>query len=134
MSTDAVPGLVAVLDGSLPTPSGYGTVGAVPGAEARARLAALVDAEAAIPASVDALTFPGRRITFPIVLDDRWNRAALARYVRSVRARAAYLPSNVEYLARNNGLRGAAKALEKLVGTDWVCRRAPPLASRSSPG
>ena len=87
-----------------------------------ALLAALVDAEAAVPASVDALAFPGRRITFPVVLDDRWNRAALARYVRSVRARAVYLPSNVEYLARNNGLGGAAEALAKLVGTDWVRR------------
>ena len=64
-----------------------------------------------MPARVDALTFPARRITFPIVLDDQWCREALARYMRSVRNRAAYLPSNVEYLARNNGLAGAEDAL-----------------------
>jgi methionine synthase II (cobalamin-independent) len=38
------PSLPAVLEGSLRTPSGYGTVGAVPGAEARALLADLVTA------------------------------------------------------------------------------------------
>ncbi|MDL5156978.1 methionine synthase [Actinomycetospora sp. Odt1-22] len=38
------PTLPAVLAGSLPTPSGYGTVRAVPGAEARSGLAVLVEA------------------------------------------------------------------------------------------
>ena len=38
------PGLPAVLAGSLRTPSGYGTVRTVPGAEARAGLATVVDA------------------------------------------------------------------------------------------
>ncbi len=40
--------------------------------------------------------------------------------MRSIRASAAYLPSNVEYLARNNGLESAGEALKLLVGTDWV--------------
>lgn len=38
------PSLPAVLAGSLPTPSGYGTVRAVPGAEARAALATVIGA------------------------------------------------------------------------------------------
>ena len=80
----------------------------------------MIDVEAALPASVDELTFPGRRIMFPVVLDDRWNREALDRYMRSIRANAAYLPSNIEYLARNNGLNSAQEALKLLVGTDWV--------------
>lgn len=67
------------------------------------------------------VAFPGRRLTFPIVLDDRWSTAALERYTRSVRDEAVYLPSNVEYLARNNGLESKDTALRKLVGTDWVC-------------
>lgn len=66
-------------------------------------------------------SFPGRKITFPIVLDDHWNREALERYMRSVRDDAVYLPSNIEYLARNNGLEGGAQeALKLLVETDWV--------------
>ena len=86
-------------------------------------LAALAEAEASLPSSVESLTFPGRRITFPIVLDDRWNREALERYMRSIRQKAVYLPSNVEYLAKNNGLESAKEALELLVRTDWVCVR-----------
>ena len=85
-------------------------------------LASLVDAESSLPASVESLTFPGRRITFPTVLDDRWSREALERYMRSIRPTATYLPSNIEYLARNNGLDSAKQALERLVGTDWVRR------------
>ena len=83
-------------------------------------LKALIEAEASLPSSVEFLTFPGRRITFPVVLDDKWNREALARYMRSTRDTAAYLPSNIEYLARNNGLSSGEEALKKLVSTDWV--------------
>ena len=67
------------------------------------------------------IVFSGRGITFPIVLDDRWNREALEKYMRSVRSEAVYLPSNIEYLAANNGLEGGAEeALRALVKTDWV--------------
>lgn len=83
-------------------------------------LSALVEAEASLPANVESLEFPGRKITFPVVLDDRWNREALEKYMRSIRDTAAYLPSNIEYLARNNGLKGGQEALKKLVETDWV--------------
>lgn len=83
-------------------------------------LHALVAVEHALPDTMRNLAFPGRRITFPVVLDDRWSRAALERYARSVRDEAVYLPSNIEYLTRNNGLEGAEAALRMLVGTDWV--------------
>ncbi|KAI0759541.1 urea carboxylase [Trametes elegans] len=83
-------------------------------------LASLIAAEASLPASVESLTFPGRKITFPVVLDDRWNREALEKYMRSIRDKAAYLPSNIEYLARNNGLENAKAALKTLVATDWL--------------
>ncbi|KAH9850513.1 urea carboxylase [Lenzites betulinus] len=83
-------------------------------------LAALIDAESSLPSTVQSLEFPGRKITFPVVLDDRWNREALDKYMRSIRDNAVYLPSNIEYLARNNGLTSAQDALKQLVGTDWL--------------
>ena len=43
--------------------------------------------------------------------------------MRSIRQKAVYLPSNVEYLAKNNGLGSAKEALELLVRTDWVSVR-----------
>ena len=60
------------------------------------------------------------KITFPIVLDDKWTKDALERYSRSVRDEAVYLPSNVDYLARNNGLGGGREALDVLVKSVWV--------------
>jgi allophanate hydrolase subunit 1 len=84
-------------------------------------LSKLVEIEGSLPSSVTDMTFPGRRITFPIVLDDRWNREAIERYMRSSRDKAVYLPSNVEYLANNNGLRNAQEALDVLVKSSWVC-------------
>lgn len=70
---------------------------------------------------MNGMEFPGRKITFPLVLDDRWNRDALQRYMQSARDKAVYLPSNVEYLARNNGLEGDTRhALKLLSSSTWV--------------
>lgn len=84
-------------------------------------LRTLIQVETGLPDSLSEIVFPARRITFPIVLDDRWNRQALERYMRSMRDEAVYLPSNIEYLARNNGLEGGAdEALQLLVSSDWL--------------
>ncbi|KAJ7706503.1 allophanate hydrolase subunit 2-domain-containing protein [Mycena metata] len=83
-------------------------------------IAHIVDVQNVMPHSVDEMTFPGRRLTFPIVLDDRWSREALQRYMNSIRDKAVYLPSNVDYLARNNGLDTSGEALAKLTSSDWL--------------
>jgi len=83
-------------------------------------LTALIQTEASLPSSVDDMVFPGRKLTFPIVLDDRWNREALDRYMRSARDQAVYLPSNIDYLARNNGLKDGAEALQVLISSPWL--------------
>ena len=80
----------------------------------------LVDVELSLPADIESMEFPGRRITFPIVLDDRWNREALQQYMRTIRDRAVYLPSNIQYLANNNGLESENEALNLLIASDWV--------------
>lgn len=81
----------------------------------------LIELASLVPSDVTKVEFPARRITFPIVLDDSWNREALARYMTTTRNKAVYLPSNIDYLARNNGLSGPTEALDKLIGSDWVC-------------
>ena len=84
-------------------------------------LEAILAAEEMLPEASEDMQFPGRKITFPIVLDDKWNREALQRYMQSMRDQAVYLPSNIEYLARNNGLDGGAEeALKLLVKSPWV--------------
>jgi len=37
-----------------------------------------------------------------------------------IRDTAVYLPSNVEYLVRNNGLSNAGEMFEKFLSTDWA--------------
>ena len=76
--------------------------------------------EESLADDVEAMEFPGRRITFPIVLDDAWNREALKEYMRTIRDKAVYLPSNIRYLAENNGLKSEEEALRLLVSSDWV--------------
>ncbi|KAF8837172.1 hypothetical protein BDN67DRAFT_973345 [Paxillus ammoniavirescens] len=81
----------------------------------------LVEVENSLPDTMTDVEFPGRKITFPIALDDQWNREALQRYMTTTRSKAVYLPSNIDYLARNNGLEGGAtEALQKLIGSSWL--------------
>ena len=76
-----------------------------------------------LPDASEDMKFPGRKLTFPIVLDDRWNKEALERYMHSIRDKAVYLPSNIDYLARNNGVQGGSEeALRLLVESPWVSR------------
>ncbi|KAF8550790.1 AHS2-domain-containing protein [Imleria badia] len=81
----------------------------------------LVEVENSLPDTMVDIEFLGRKIVFPIVLDDQWNREALERYMSTTRSKAVYLPSNIDYLAKNNGLQGGAtEALEKLMGSTWL--------------
>ncbi|KAJ6572508.1 allophanate hydrolase subunit 2-domain-containing protein, partial [Mycena vulgaris] len=83
-------------------------------------LATIADAQNLIPESMNEMVFPGRRLTFPIVLDDQWSREALQRYISSIRDKAVYLPSNIDYLARNNGFDTSEEVLNNLVASDWL--------------
>ncbi|KAJ8090260.1 hypothetical protein PM082_018856, partial [Marasmius tenuissimus] len=89
-------------------------------ASLRTLVDALADAYNATPDDYSQMVFPGRRITLPIVLDDGWNREAISKYMKTIRDKAVYLPSNVEYLARNNGLKDSEDALKKLISSDWL--------------
>ncbi|KAH0835743.1 allophanate hydrolase subunit 2-domain-containing protein [Lanmaoa asiatica] len=81
----------------------------------------LVEVENSLPDAMTDIEFPGRKIVFPIALDDRWSREALERYMSTTRSKAVYLPSNIDYLAKNNGLRGGTtEVLEKLIGSSWL--------------
>eukprot|EP00808_Paulinella_micropora_P012145 g5523.t1 len=63
----------------------------------------------------DDLIIPSRIVRLPIALNDRWTNAALRDYQRTVRQHAPYLPSNFEFVARNNGLAGGTKELEQII-------------------
>ncbi|KAF9025777.1 hypothetical protein BDZ89DRAFT_1092541 [Hymenopellis radicata] len=84
-------------------------------------LSALLQAERSLPDKLEDIEFRGRKIMFPIVLDDRWTKETLRRYMQSARSEAAYLPSNVDYLAANNGIEGGSEeTLKLLVSSPWL--------------
>jgi len=57
-------------------------------------------------ASAGNVRLPTRIVHLPLAFNDRWTHEAIAKYTRSVRREAPYLPSNVEFVAKNNGLKG----------------------------
>jgi biotin-dependent carboxylase-like uncharacterized protein len=59
--------------------------------------------ERSIP-NTSELTFPSRVLHLPMAFRDKWSLAAISKYSESVRAVAPYVPDNVEFLARTNGI------------------------------
>ena len=55
---------------------------------------------------VQHMVLPSRVLHLPMAFDERWTHEALDKYMRSARSEAPYLPSNVQYIANNNGLPG----------------------------
>ena len=60
------------------------------------------------------LVVPSRIVRLPLAFHDRWTQEAVERYMRSVRSEAPYLPDNVDFVARCNGLDGPAAVSDAL--------------------
>ncbi len=63
----------------------------------------LVEAEAELPSN-DDLSVPTRIIHLPLSYNDIAIRQTIEKYAQSVRATAPWLPSNIEFIRRMNGL------------------------------
>jgi urea carboxylase len=63
----------------------------------------LIAAETELP-PVATLTVPSRLVRLPLAFDADTTKAAIAKYRQSVRDTAPWLPSNVEFIRRINGL------------------------------
>ena len=46
---------------------------------------------------------------------------AIQRYIQTVRKEAPYLPSNIDFIAENNGLSGAEEVYEKVFSASYMC-------------
>ena len=46
-----------------------------------------------------------RTVHLPLAFNEKWTNEAIAKYMRSSRSDAPYLPSNVDFVAANNGAR-----------------------------
>lgn len=67
-------------------------------------ISVLTELENGVLGSVEEVSVPSRVIHLPLAFDDKWTREAQDRYLRSVRPGAPYMPSNVEFIRRINGL------------------------------
>eukprot|EP00928_Gymnodinium_smaydae_P028477 TRINITY_DN21707_c0_g1_i3.p1 TRINITY_DN21707_c0_g1~~TRINITY_DN21707_c0_g1_i3.p1 ORF type:complete len:1080 (-),score=157.08 TRINITY_DN21707_c0_g1_i3:101-3340(-) len=63
----------------------------------------LMDLEERLPRPED-MVVESRILYLPLAFDDHWNRAAIEKYRQSVRDTAPWLPSNIEFMCRINGL------------------------------
>ncbi|GAA5984795.1 hypothetical protein JCM10908_003507 [Rhodotorula pacifica] len=69
---------------------------------------------------------PSRRIHLPVIFNDSGSQAVIDRYMQSTgRKKAAYLPSNIEYMAKANGFGSVDEIETTFCSADWY------VASRS---
>lgn len=61
------------------------------------------------------MTLSVRTLHLPLAFNDSQTQAAIQKYKRSVRPEAPYLPSNVDFVAANNGLKRGADDVADVV-------------------
>src|SRR5690606_10640376 len=79
----------------------------------------LVALEADLPATED-LEVPSRRVHLPLSFDDPAVADAVERYALGVRATAPWLPSNLEFVRRVNGLAGVDDVLRTMTQAEYL--------------
>ena len=70
--------------------------------------------------SVDKLVIPCRKIRLPLAFDDHWTHDAIERYMSTVSATAPYVPSNVDFAARINGLESRQQVLDIMLQSTYL--------------
>lgn len=70
--------------------------------------------------SIEELEVSSRVIHLPAAFHDKWTRDAMVYYSQSVRAEAPYLPDNVEFVARCNGLESIDQVGKYLQATQII--------------
>ncbi|MDQ0372137.1 urea carboxylase [Cellulomonas humilata] len=85
----------------------------------RALVDVLVGLEASLPATED-LVVPSRRIHLPLSFDDPVIAEAVARYQAGVRPEAPWLPSNIEFVRRINGLPSTEDVFDTMMAAEYL--------------
>ncbi|WP_273652307.1 urea carboxylase [Cellulomonas fimi] len=85
----------------------------------RALVAVLVELEATLPATAD-LVVPSRRIHLPLSFDDPVIADAVHRYQAGVRPDAPWLPSNIEFVRRINGLPSTDDVFATMTSAEYL--------------
>ena len=61
-----------------------------------------------------------RVFNLPLAFKDRWTRAAIDKYMSTVRGEAPYLPDNIEFIARSNGLSSGEEVRKMIFDTSYM--------------
>lgn len=75
--------------------------------------------ELSIEATVD-LSIPCREFRLPLVMDHPDIDASNQRYMQTIRDKAVYLPDNLEYLRKANGLQSRRQVFDLLLDTGYI--------------
>ena len=79
----------------------------------------LVRAEGELP-SVESLEVPTRIVRMPLAYDESGIRLTIEKYQQSVRAQAPWLPSNIEFIRRMNGLDSVEEVRETVYSASYL--------------
>lgn len=66
-------------------------------------------------------SIPTRILHLPMCFDYSGVQEAIEKYMKSVRPHAPYLPSNIEYIHKNNGLCGVSDVRERVFSASYMC-------------
>jgi urea carboxylase len=84
-----------------------------------ALLATLQRAEDELPPPRDVV-IPSRVLRLPLAFDARSTASAIAKYRQSVRDKAPWLPSNIEFIRRINGVAGIDEVRETIFAASYL--------------
>lgn len=76
--------------------------------------------ESSIEATID-VRLPVRVFRLPAVMDHPALNECIERYSGTVRNKAVYLPDNLEYLSKNNGLSSRREVFDMMLNTKFLC-------------
>lgn len=79
-----------------------------------------IELENGVLGSVDDVSVPSRVINMPLAFNDKWTVEAQERYLRSVRPDAPYMPSNVEFVRRINGLETVEEVKNIMIAAEYM--------------
>ena len=70
--------------------------------------------------NVDNITINSRIWELPLLIEDEWTLSAIQRYISEVRPKAAYLPSNVDFVCKNNGIQSKDDFKKMIYDTSYM--------------
>lgn len=70
--------------------------------------------------NLEEVEIPSRKVLLPIALHDRWSAEAVQKYMNSIRKSGPYLPDNMAFVAKANGLSGTDEVKKYFLSTEYL--------------